>query len=89
VSFPIPASASRFVVHAGIDDEVGSDGSAVFRILVDEEERWSSGLLTGETAAKSADVPVKGGRKLMLIVDYGPNGDVQDVTDWCEPVFLK
>jgi len=89
LSYSIPENMARFVATVGIDDEAGTDGSAVFRILVDGEERWSSGLLAGESPAKRADVDIREGKRLTLAVDYGPDGDVRDVADWCEPVFLK
>ncbi len=41
------AKCVRFKAQIGLDDEVGSKGSAVFQIWGDTEKLFDSGLMTG------------------------------------------
>jgi cyclophilin family peptidyl-prolyl cis-trans isomerase len=70
---------------AGIDDEIGDRGSAVFEILVDGERRWSSGTLTGRDSARPFQIAVTGKRYLDLIVDDAGDGCDYDHADWLDP----
>ena len=64
VRFPLNGTCSWFAATIGLDDEVGSLGSAVFQVLVDGVLRYASGVMTGATASKTVSVPLTGGSVL-------------------------
>jgi hypothetical protein len=88
VRYEIPASAGRFHATVGVDDAAGPEGSVTFRVALDDQAVWSSGVLGSDDPAENVDVPLGKAKSLSLIVDYGPDGDVNDLADWCEPIFL-
>lgn len=63
----------RFNSDIGVDDEVGSGGSVIFSVLVDNKEVFNSGIMTGESPTKQIDVDLIGASTLTLKVL--PNGD--------------
>ncbi|MBX3444368.1 MAG: NPCBM/NEW2 domain-containing protein [Planctomyces sp.] len=84
----VPEGAERFRATIGIDDAADGGGAAIFRVLADDREIWRSNVQTGRDAAAEVDIPTGGATTFTLAVDYGPGGDVLDLADWCEPVFV-
>lgn len=81
ITYDLEAKYARFLTDVGVDDEVGADGSVIFRVVLDGKELYNSGLMTGSTATKSVDVDVTGGRQLQLIV--GQDADnARDHASW-------
>lgn len=68
ITYDLGGKYARFQSDVGVDDEVGADGSVVFRVVLDGKELYNSGLLTGTSATKSIDVDVSAGKQLQLIV---------------------
>lgn len=68
VSYNLDGKYERFLADVGIDEEVGSSGSVVFKVVLDGRELFNSGLMTGSSVNKSVDVNVHGGKQLQLIV---------------------
>ena len=66
--------ALRFKAIAGVDDEVGKQGSVEFIVMGDGKKLWSSGVLTGGGDIKPCDLDLKGLKFLDLIVDTTPDG---------------
>ena len=56
------------MADVGVDDEVGSGGSVVFQIFVDDIKVYDSGVMTGATATKSVSIDVTGHSKMQLVV---------------------
>lgn len=80
---------SWFLCDVGIDDETGGRGSAVFRVFVDGQPVFDSGVVTHGSPAKKVNVPVSGGRELRLVVTDGGNGNDWDHADWASPRLLR
>jgi len=68
VTYNLEGKYARFLSDIGVDDEVGTSGSVIFRVVLDGRELYNSALMTGATATKSIDVDVKNGQQLQLIV---------------------
>ena len=75
---------SAFAAVVGIDDEVGSLGSANFEVYVDGALRYESGTVTSATPGQSVWVDVNGANELALIVTDGGDNDFYDHADWAD-----
>lgn len=85
IRIPIPKGSKGFTTRAGVDDEA-MGGKVVFRILVDGQKRWESGVVQGGNPPVQAKVKLQGETWLELQVDaYGSNEF--DHADWLEPAF--
>jgi hypothetical protein len=85
--YEIPEKSVRFLATVGLDDAVGDEGAVIYRILLDDREAWASAELTGGDKAVAVEVDVLDAAKITLQVDFASDGDIQDVADWCDPVF--
>lgn len=72
----------NFVADVGIDDSVGSQGSAVFQVLLDGVKVFDSGVMRGSDLRKTIGVSVAGKSELRLVVTDGGDGNVFDRADW-------
>ena len=59
-----------------------ADGRVVFRLLGDDRELWTSGLVKRGEAARRVDVDVRGVSVLTLVVEDGGDGVSGDYADW-------
>ena len=73
----------------GVDDRAGPLGSVVFRVMVDDQTRYTSPAMTARDAPRSIDVDLAGARLLILITEFGERGDVRDLADWIEPRIVR
>ncbi|NGO07187.1 cellulase family glycosylhydrolase [Streptomyces sp. HC44] len=72
---------TRFTATAGVDDEVGDNGSVSFQVIADGRSLATTPVLYGSDAGAAVDVDVTGARWLDLLVDG--DGDVStDHADW-------
>ncbi|MCF7730821.1 MAG: NPCBM/NEW2 domain-containing protein [Akkermansiaceae bacterium] len=74
----------RFTALAGIDDEVGGQGSVEFQVIGDGRKLWSSGVVKGTDEVKSCDLDLTGIQLLDLVVDTTPDGYAFDHSDWLD-----
>ncbi len=79
----------RFQALVGLDDRAGPRASVVFRVLVDGKERFTSPALSPRQAPIPIDVDLSGGRLLILVVEFGEAGDVQDSAIWAEARLIR
>jgi hypothetical protein len=79
----------RFQATVGLDERAGELASVVFRVLVDEQERFASPPLSRRDAPVPVDVNVTGAKLLILVTEFGDRGDVQDVADWAEARLVR
>ena len=78
---------TRFTATAGVDDEVGDNGSVSFEVIADGRSLFDSPVRYGSDGGTAVDVDVTGARWLDLLVDG--DGDVStDHADWEEPDAL-
>jgi alpha-galactosidase len=74
IRIPVAGGALRFVATVGIDDEVGSRGSARILVQVDGKQVARTAMLTGGGALAELDVDLKGAKELVLTLsDEGDN----------------
>ncbi|GAA1086611.1 beta-galactosidase [Streptomyces javensis] len=72
---------TRLTATAGVDDEVGDNGSVSFQVIADGRSLTTSPVVHGSDGGTNIDVDVTGARWLDLLVDG--NGDVStDHADW-------
>jgi alpha-galactosidase len=75
---------TRFRAAVGVDDEVGSNGSVIFRVYTDWAPRFDSGVMTGDSPTKMIDIPLAGVDTLQLIAHEAGDGIASDHADWAD-----
>jgi hypothetical protein len=82
--FPMPPGCTQFQAQAGIDDEVGANGSVTFEVWDGTATRlYQSPVKTGADAASSVSVDITGVAELRLVVTKGAS-DAFDHADWAD-----
>ena len=89
ITYALAGRYATFMCDVGIDDETKGQGSAIFRVLVDGQQVFDSGVLTHGSPAKKVNVPVGGGKELKLVVTDGGNGNDWDHSDWAGARLLR
>ncbi|MEI7901895.1 MAG: NPCBM/NEW2 domain-containing protein [bacterium] len=84
LSIELDSRGIRFKATAGVDDEVGEQGSVEFMVMGDGKKLWSSGILKGKGDVKPCDLDIKGIKVLDLLVDTTPDGYAYDHSDWAD-----
>ncbi|WP_168733442.1 NPCBM/NEW2 domain-containing protein [Deinococcus sp. Arct2-2] len=82
------AKCVRFKAQIGLDDEVGTQGSAVFQVWGDTGKLYDSGLMTGASATQQVSVDVRRQASVRLVVTDGGNGKSFDHADWVNPALV-
>jgi len=88
ITYSLNGECSTFSADVGIDDEVGSDGSAVFQVLGDSTKLAESPILRGGSQPFSITADLTGYSSLRLIVLDAGDGGWQDHADWGNPTLL-
>jgi hypothetical protein len=78
----------RFEAVVGLDPVTGRRGAADIRVLLDGKEARAEALTAG-TPPRAVSADVTKVKELMLVVDYGPGGDVQDDVNWCDARLVE
>jgi hypothetical protein len=76
------AGCTRFQASAGVDDEVGANGSVLFQGYLDGVKVYDSGLMTGASATKDIDLDTTGKSEIRLVVTNGGDNVDYDHADW-------
>ncbi|MDO5520028.1 MAG: NPCBM/NEW2 domain-containing protein [bacterium] len=72
-----------FTSYVGVDRRMfGSVGSVEFKVYVDGELQFNSGIMTSKQAQKYVEVDINGAKELKLVVTDGGNGQGSDHADW-------
>jgi uncharacterized repeat protein (TIGR02543 family) len=82
VSVPLNKLYKTFTSDIGVDDEVGSNGSVVFQVVIDGVTKFTSATMTGSSATQTVTVDVTGATTLSLKVGDAGNGNGSDHGDW-------
>jgi hypothetical protein len=82
VNVALDGKYKTFLADVGVDDEVGANGSVEFKVIVDGQSVFESGVMTGGTATKNVNVDVTGKTELKLVVTNGGDGIDNDHADW-------
>jgi hypothetical protein len=89
LAYRLGPGARRFQALVGLDDSAGPLGSVVFRVLVDEKERFVSPPLSVRDTPKPIDVDLTGAKVLILVTEFGERGDIRDFADWVEARIIR
>jgi hypothetical protein len=86
IVYSLDEKFSTFQAFAGVD--IGGIGSVVFEVYVDDEKKWSSGILKAGQAPVKVIVDIKGAEKLTLCVKDAGDGIISDHADWADAKLL-
>ena len=78
----LKGTAKAFVCMAGIDDEMGENGSVIFQVWVDGEKRADSGKMAGGQTPKRISIDLTGAKTMPLRVEDAGNCIDCDHADW-------
>ena len=87
IHYNMAAECTRFISDVGVDDEVGTSGSVLFRVVADGSVLFNSGVMTGSSATQNVDVDVTGRSLIKLQVSHGGDGTTNDHADWAAARF--
>jgi hypothetical protein len=87
--YPVRPGDRRFQATVGLDDRAGDQASVAFRVLAGKTEVFASPLMTRRDAPLPVDVELGDARVLILVVEFGERGDVQDSADWVEARVIR
>lgn len=87
VAYALRGRYQRFAAEVVLDDSAGPSGSVVFRVLFSDgqggwETAWESPPVRSGDPPRPVSVDVHGVQAMVLIVDMGQRGDVQDHALW-------
>lgn len=89
MTYLLDGGYSKFQATIGIDDEVGKKGSVVFCVLGDGKELYRSAEIVGGAEPALLDVPVKGVKRLTLLVEFGQDFHIADHADWADARLVR
>lgn len=89
LAYKLKPGDRRFQALVGVDDRAGPLGNVVFRVMVDDQTRYTSPPMTARDAPRPIDVDLAGAKLLILITEFGERGDVRDLADWIEPRIVR
>lgn len=78
--------AAQKYVYAGSTNlaDFSQGGTVVFRVFVDGQERFNSGIMTLESGGRRVDLDVSGAKSLRLVVDPTEDGSFADLAAWAD-----
>lgn len=74
----------------GADRTLGANNSPsmIFKILLDGEEVFNSGLMKYDAPIQFVSIDLEGARELKLVVNDSGNGNWRDHAAWADTKFL-
>ena len=86
-----PAGFRHFEALVGLDEQDGAGGSVRVRVLGDGKplDLGTARAVTAKGGPLAVRVPVAGVKELTLEVEFGDNGDVQDVVNWVDARLVR
>jgi glucose/arabinose dehydrogenase len=82
ITYNLGGTYNSFFAYIGVDDEVGSRGTVNFQIWADGVQLFDSGLMTGTSPTRLANVNVTGRQTLRLVVTGDSDGTNYDHANW-------
>jgi hypothetical protein len=89
LTYALDGQYAAFAATIGIDDAARPAGDVEFRILVDGQEAYTSGPITGRDQARAIHVSLTNANQITLLVDFGGNADIADWAIWAEARLIK
>jgi hypothetical protein len=84
IIIPLDGGYSSFDAEVGLPPESGARGSVVFRVFVDGECRFDSGVMKQNDAPKPVHVPLDCADELRLDAGDAGDGVICDMANWAE-----
>jgi hypothetical protein len=86
LTYALDGKFKRFEAVVGLDPATGRRGVVDVRVRVDDKEVTPAGLigLTAAARGRPVRVDLTGAKRLTLVVDFGPAGDVQADVNWAD-----
>ncbi|HVR76373.1 MAG TPA: NPCBM/NEW2 domain-containing protein [Planctomycetota bacterium] len=84
IEYRLDGLPARFEASVGVDDAGQLQGSVVFVVEVDGEERYRGSRILGGAEPTAVSVFIGGGRLLALVVEDGGDGSDGDLADWAD-----
>jgi glucose/arabinose dehydrogenase len=84
ITYSLGGAYNRFFAYVGLDDEVASNGSAIFQVWADGVQLFNSGVMTGASPTQLANVDLTSRQTLRLVVTGGTDGVTLDHADWAD-----
>ncbi len=78
-----------FEADIGVQWQGGRTGSVVFQVLVDDEKRFDSGVMTEQDPSRKVCIPVEGADELLLIVRDAGDGITCDAANWANARLIR
>ena len=88
IIYDLPAGYSTFVAAAGLGTQSESS-SVVFKVFVDEKEKFSSGVFRCGSATRILTIDIKGARKLKLVTTDAGDGIGYDYAWWGDARLIR
>ena len=89
LAYRVEPGDKRFQALVGVDFRAGPSGSVVFRVLVDNQEKFKSTPLSHRDAPVTVDLDLAGAKFLILDTDFGDRGNIRDLADWVEARLVR
>jgi hypothetical protein len=84
ITVDIPAGCTTFDAVVGLDDEVGANGTATFRVIADGQTLATTPVLTGTDDPYPLHLDITGHTQLTLTTDHAADNNWWDHTDWAD-----
>lgn len=88
LTVPLGGVYKKFITTIGIDDIAQGFGNAVFEIWVDGKKVFSR-TMTGNDDPHTVSLSVEGAQELVLLVDFGEDGNTGDCADWAMARLIR
>ena len=84
----------RFEAQFALDDQAATRGSVIGKVLLETEPAkwttaWESPIVRGGDAPLSLAIPLKGARRLALLVEFADRGDEGDHANWLNARLVR
>jgi hypothetical protein len=80
---------ATFEALVGVQTQEQGEGSVVFKVFVDDEERFDSGVMKQNTPARPISVSVAGAQDLRLVATDAGDGMTCDCADWVNARLIR
>ncbi|MBG9735369.1 NPCBM/NEW2 domain-containing protein [Paenibacillus alvei] len=89
IVYKLNGQYTSFAALVGVDNEVGTVGSVEFKVVVDNQVVFSSGVMRNNIEPKEVNVNLSGKNELKLVVTDGGDGINSDHADWVNARLIK
>jgi glucose/arabinose dehydrogenase len=85
ITYTVPNGCTAFSAQAGLDDEIGNNGTVIFQIWNGTTTKlYDSGTKTGAQTATPVNVDLTGVTTLRLVITDAADGNGYDHADWAD-----